>query len=147
MAKAKRKARAALGISPRWQWSVEARDVFGRFLFVLAGSYPTKDEAELEAARVRSACHDSGRIRFSIVARDCTTPECQRVRALDDNRQAGKTSGAKGARKSVATRIASSRPSRMAPAEDDTPPVTKKAPPSAAKAPVVPRGRVAKKSR
>jgi hypothetical protein len=133
MAKAKRKATSPLGISPRWRWTVEARDVFGRFLFVLSGAWDRQDEAELEAARVRAACHDSGRIRFAVVARDVTTPECQRVRSLDNNRPVGKTSGAKGARKSVPTAATkgSNRPSRAVRiVEEEAPPPAPKGKPA-----------------
>jgi hypothetical protein len=131
MAKQKRKATSAVGIAPRWKWTVEARDVFGRFLFVLSGAWDRQDEAELEAARVRAACHDSGRIRFAVVARDVTTPECQRVRSLDDNRNVGKTSGAKGARKSIPTAATkgSNRPSRAVRiVEEEAPPPAPKKP-------------------
>jgi hypothetical protein len=106
--------------------------VFGRFLFVLSGAWDRQDEAELEAARVRAACHDSGRIRFAVVARDVTTPECQRVRSLDNNRNVGKTSGAKGARKSAKVpTAATSRPSRAVRiVEDEAPPPAPKGKPA-----------------
>lgn len=134
MASKNGKATSRAGTGPTWRFAVEARDLFGRFLFVVDGAHSTRDGAELALARIVSECHDTGRIRFAVICRDCSGPAAQRVRSLDNSRPTGKTSGAKGARKSqrVPT-AATSRPSRAVREEDVAPP------PAPAKKPTVAR--------